>query len=932
MLRRELERVQDDLVALEAGGDGPAGIMPPEHPAERAATERQRTATRVIEAETPNDEDFGDLLDTLLGGDDYRHRQAKSRVKMRLRQFMPVVLIATIVFASSYILSLVLVERPEDGYSTLWDGWVFHIAVALPAMLAALRALTDRRGRWAWSAISVGIALNAAGNLLFTYRDQNIDPVPFPAWSDIPYLESSLALAVGFVLVTQLETPGASKASRLNGLVIGLAAAAVAVALWFDGFLEQSGSTAAVLVGLAYPLSDLVIIVIVLSGLSPARYRPSSAAATLLVGAALWVFADIVYLGQIASDTYQPATMLEAVWVIGIVLFGVAPWLPQHRWHAHNYAGSVGHAIVPWIAAFGALAVIGLSVGNEIPDLAVWLAMAAIAAVMLRIALTIGELRNANAAFSQAWVREVGGVEEPIPAPVQPVAATTGAPSAGAFWLVTLGAIATTALVGVGVLLWQVASDGNRSDAPQTEAAIEPSSPDIESSEAPAAAAATPFPATGSTVVGAESEGRHVALKRDLDRLLSFTPLVFNEGQTELSANHERVLNSVAALLLSSPGIPVTVVGYTDDVGSTESNTQLSTERATAVYNYLVAQGVAESDLIVEGRGEAIASGTSDLAGFERRIEFEVGAAPDTAAGPGNLRVGVVAISAQNDLAFTQSMVDSLNALAANRGGIEVTIIDNAVVRSDAEVAVRDMASQGFDLVVVHDPQLGSMLSNVATEFPDVTFAWGPTTQAPTLANVYTYSASAEEGGYVFGSIAAGLSQSETIGFVGPIEAGDAQRYASGFEAGATEVKPTITVDITYIGSFLDTSAAAETALTQISGGADVLTGSGPMTTSAATVATQGNIPWFANQSDQSSVAPDLVVASQVYHWDVVLGAIIADRDEGQGVGRAIEANLANGGLTIDFNPSYPLDPALRQQGDIIIAGIVDGSITPPAE
>ncbi len=129
---------------------------------------------------------------------------------------------------------------------------------------------------------------------------------------------------------------------------------------------------------------------------------------------------------------------------------------------------------------------------------------------------------------------------------------------------------------------------------------------------------------------------------------------------------------------------------------------------------------------------------------------------------------------------------------------------------------------------------------------------------------------------------------------------------------------------------FLDASLAAEAAAAHVAQGADVLTGSGPLITGAISVAAQNNVRWFGNGADQSPAAPVQVVASQVYHWDVVLREVLADIDSGVHKGRALRADLSNGGLTIQVNPGFPLDPGLAARLNELVVGISSGSIVVP--
>ncbi len=116
-------------------------------------------------------------------------------------------------------------------------------------------------------------------------------------------------------------------------------------------------------------------------------------------------------------------------------------------------------------------------------------------------------------------------------------------------------------------------------------------------------------------------------------------------------------------------------------------------------------------------------------------------------------KIAVVAPSAKNDLAWTQSIYDALVKVQTEAGGkdkLVLTISENLFNVPDAQAAMRDYASQGYDLVIAHGTQYGDVMFEVAKDFPDVSFAWGTATDAGTsagLKNVFAYEARAEEGG-----------------------------------------------------------------------------------------------------------------------------------------------------------------------------------------
>ncbi len=293
------------------------------------------------------------------------------------------------------------------------------------------------------------------------------------------------------------------------------------------------------------------------------------------------------------------------------------------------------------------------------------------------------------------------------------------------------------------------------------------------------------------------------------------------------------------------------------------------------------------------------------------------------------IRIAIVMPSTTTDLAWSQAIFDSLKRIQAAAGGedvVEIAFSESMFNVTDAAAALRDYAADGYDLVIAHGTQYGSSLFEIAPDFPDTSFAWGTATDTGEndgLTNIYAYEARAEQGGYVNGVLAANLSQSGVVGVVGPVEAGDAKLYIDGFVAGAKAANPDVTVNVSYTGSFGDTALAAEAAKTHINAGADVLTGSAQQVVGAIGVAKEEGIPWLGTQSDQSSLAPEIVIATQLYDWDNVVLDIIKKHQAGELGGTAYALTLENGGLTMLLDDGLPAEAvsAVQEAQTAISAG-----------
>ena len=311
--------------------------------------------------------------------------------------------------------------------------------------------------------------------------------------------------------------------------------------------------------------------------------------------------------------------------------------------------------------------------------------------------------------------------------------------------------------------------------------------------------------------------------------------------------------------------------------------------------------------------------------------------APATsAASPGSstpsakaLKVALILPSAKNDLSFSQSMYDGLQGLK-DKFNLTISVTDNAYVVQDAANAIRQYASEGYNLVIAHGSQYGSTLQQLAPQFPKVSFAWGTAGSTFNQPNIFAYQIAANEGAYVQGYVAALLSKSHTLGMIGPINVGDGQLYADGFKAGALAADPKVNVRSTFTGSFSDVSLMANAAKAFIAGGADMLTGSAQAVVGAIGVAKSSNVAWFGNDADQASLAPQQVVSSNVYDWTGILTQMLTAIDSGTLGGASYTATLGNGGMKIVYNPGYTVPNDIKAKADNLTAQITSGAVTVP--
>jgi len=109
--------------------------------------------------------------------------------------------------------------------------------------------------------------------------------------------------------------------------------------------------------------------------------------------------------------------------------------------------------------------------------------------------------------------------------------------------------------------------------------------------------------------------------------IVNMSDVLFDTGKYSLKPGTQISLAKVAGILEAYPGLKVQVEGYTDIVGSDQLNQKLSENRANAVMNFLVSQGVQQSNISAAGYGKSdpvADNGTSAGRAQNRRVNLVV--------------------------------------------------------------------------------------------------------------------------------------------------------------------------------------------------------------------------------------------------------------------------------------------------------------------
>jgi basic membrane lipoprotein Med (substrate-binding protein (PBP1-ABC) superfamily) len=190
-----------------------------------------------------------------------------------------------------------------------------------------------------------------------------------------------------------------------------------------------------------------------------------------------------------------------------------------------------------------------------------------------------------------------------------------------------------------------------------------------------------------------------------------------------------------------------------------------------------------------------------------------------TQAGP--LTVGMALTGPKNDQGYNQSYYDGLLA-AQKKDNLKIQVLDNVNSPQAYSTAMSTLA-QSNKVVMGIGAEFATPAINLAAQYPKVTFLIANGSMSSKAPNVYAYFVRQGTPGYPAGKIAAQLSKTKHVGFIGGDDIPPTTGTRDAFFAGAKSVDPSIKTSAAITGDFYDAAKAKEAASAQIASGADVI-------------------------------------------------------------------------------------------------------------
>ena len=312
---------------------------------------------------------------------------------------------------------------------------------------------------------------------------------------------------------------------------------------------------------------------------------------------------------------------------------------------------------------------------------------------------------------------------------------------------------------------------------------------------------------------------------------------------------------------------------------------------------------------------------------------FAVSAAAEAA----DVKIGFIFLHDENstyDLNFLNAAKEACEKL-----GVEYVIKTNVPEGNECYEAAADLADSGCNIVFADSFGHEDYMIEAAKEFPEVQFCHATGTKAHTedLTNYHNSFASIYEGRFLAG-VAAGLKLNEMIeageftaeeakmGYVGAFTYAEVVSGYTSFYLGAKSVCPSVTMDVTFTGSWYDETAEKEAANKLIEGGCKLISQHAD-SMGAPTACENAGVPDVSYNGSTVDACPNTFIVSSRINWAPYFEYIINCVANGEEIATDWTGTIATGSVLLsDVNEKAAAAGTAEKLAEVK-AALEDGSL-----
>ena len=228
------------------------------------------------------------------------------------------------------------------------------------------------------------------------------------------------------------------------------------------------------------------------------------------------------------------------------------------------------------------------------------------------------------------------------------------------------------------------------------------------------------------------------------------------------------------------------------------------------------------------------------------------------------LKVGFVYVGPIGDHGYSYQHDQGRLAVEKALGDkVETTPVEN-VAEADSERAIEQLARTGHELIFTTSFGFMEPTLKVAKKYPKVKFEHA--TGYKRAPNVATYAAKFHEGRYIIGQIAAKMTKSGVIGYVGAFPIPEVVSGINSYMLGAQSVNPNIKLKVVWVNSWYDPAKEADAGKALLDQGVDVVAQHTDSPAPLQAAEARGKYG-FGQASDMERFAPKAQLTAIVDNW-----------------------------------------------------------------
>ncbi len=286
-------------------------------------------------------------------------------------------------------------------------------------------------------------------------------------------------------------------------------------------------------------------------------------------------------------------------------------------------------------------------------------------------------------------------------------------------------------------------------------------------------------------------------------------------------------------------------------------------------------------------------------------VAASVGAA--TAAPAADDKIGFIYVGPAADYGYNMSMDLGRLYLEKNLPGTSTTAFEGIPETAEVARVMERLINSGHKIIFATSYGYLDEAIKLGEKYPNVAFLHAGGLK--TSKNVGTYWADSDDGMYLAGMVAASVSKTGKLGFVGAFQLPQLFRSINAFTLGAQAVNPNATTTVVWTGGWWEPQKEAEAANAFADQGIDVIAEQVDSPITLAQTAEKRGIHIIGKDVDIQSRAPKAWLTGVSWNWGPMMTGLVKEIRAGTWKPSHVRGNLASGAAIFDpFGAAVPAD------------------------